>query len=614
MMACLWVTAAAFGCVKTGVNRCCWGLLAVSIATLSCSDAKRPPEKRSVLENPEYSAGTIVPNGSREPAALAPGVIASIYGRRLGPDQPCHGNADPAKRETPSILRPVQTIVETQVFPQRLCGVEVRVGNALAGLMYVSESQINFKLPQHVPASGVVAVQVSYREGIGPAVTLPLRATPGTSPSDQLAATMWSALQAVRWDSAYRAAKACSIVPPAPASGQSPLQGYSHYCAVEKAGTIAESFYFPVDGEPPAIVLRRADFRLANSYPEMSVEVEQILTERLTRAYGKPASPELVYEIGAGGGRTPGKTWQAGDVTLFLHQNRNHAAPAGVREGVLLVAVQNELLRQRERSFAVKEALGTPPVLASELGPIYLPPSKYPTTEEGRQKAANDTFRSLQAVLRQSKQGDPARGAALLFAADDLTVRLGGLLVKKEAEAPESDRIRRQLAASGIRYTGMGHYSGMLEYDRGLLRRAAKEFPETPWGQRAFLQLQRLSCALPDYGCDGLNCFLAVIERGEKALLQHQNSEFQAQQTYHLALANETWWSLSQAGPEDSTAEGAKVTKATGERARKTAIQLYEKLIQLAPESPESEAGRLALPRLKLALDTGQRTFFCFSC
>jgi hypothetical protein len=237
-------------------------------------------------------------------------------------------------------------------------------------------------------------------------------------------------------------------------------------------------------------------------------------------------------------------------------------------------------------------------------------------------KQERETSATLFRLLRARNQGERARQAAALVAADDLVVRLGSLLVVRSilsgsevlAEAPGADTARRQLALYGVKYTGMGHYSGDLEYDRSLLRRAWKEFPETEWGQRAYLMLQSLSCSVPNSGCQGPNCFRAVIRQADMFLLKYPESRFRKEQTYHLALAYETWWSLSQAQRGDPSAEGAHADKTSGEAARKRSIELYEELISIAPESPEARAGQLQLPRLKLGLDTGERTFFCFSC
>ncbi|MGH9632951.1 MAG: hypothetical protein ACRD7E_32005 [Bryobacteraceae bacterium] len=372
----------------------------------------------------------------------------------------------------------------------------------------------------------------------------------------------------------------------------------------------------------------------------MSAEVEQLLIERLTRAYGTGQVPDNLYEIGASRPE-PGLSWQAGEATIFLHRNRNYVAPIGVREGVSLIAVRREVLEERTLSRSLEEAFRFSTTLSHgvmagdlvrDLGALYLPPEERPASEPERVEAERATRAALLRLLRQTDQrptdqrqtdpGERGRRSAMLVAADDLTVRLGGLLIARTvrnggeiiAEAPGSGRVRAQLASYGVRYSGVGHYSGELEYDRSLLRRAWNEFPDTPWGQRAFLMRQRLSCSIPDFGCQGPNRFRTVIEKGERFLREYPDTSLRKEQVYHLALANETWWSLSQAEPGDLSAQGAEVDKVSGERARKRAIELYEELQRIAPGSPEARAGQLALPRLKLGLGTGERTFFCFSC
>ena len=80
------------------------------------------------------------------------------------------------------------------------------------------------------------------------------------------------------------------------------------------------------------------------------------------------------------------------------------------------------------------------------------------------------------------------------------------------AEASNAAAVRQQLAPYGVRYTGIGHYSGDSEYDRSLLRRTWSEFPETVWGQRAFLTLQVLVCTdAAQFRCAGPNCFRRII-------------------------------------------------------------------------------------------------------
>jgi hypothetical protein len=180
--------------------------------------------------------------------------------------------------------------------------------------------------------------------------------------------------------------------------------------------------------------------------------------------------------------------------------------------------------------------------------------------------------------------------------------------------APESDRTRRELAAQGIVYGAVGHYSGDLENDHALLEQASARYGATEWGQRAWLELLRQACATPRAHCDVPNCFLTVIAQGSRMLAEFPKTVLRRQILYALAQAQETAWSLSLAQPGDITATGSQVTPASGEQARLQAIDHYQALRREFPGTPEAEDAEWALPRLKLRLDTGSRAYFCFHC
>jgi len=163
-----------------------------------------PDPRGFEIAPPGYSARTILPSGARAPGPLAPGMLAEIYGERLGPETACSGSADPRQRESPSPLRPNQTLIETQVFPKRLCGAEVRAGGIAVGLLYVHARQINFKVPQELPVEGATEVRVTYKGRSGPVVRMNLARTRNTASAQQLAETIWSGLQRVKWETAYR--------------------------------------------------------------------------------------------------------------------------------------------------------------------------------------------------------------------------------------------------------------------------------------------------------------------------------------------------------------------------------------------------------------------------
>jgi len=459
---------------------------------------------------------------------------------------------------------------------------------------------------------------------------------PPQGAANLLASRIQAGLARVRWDTAYQNGHEPSGAACQPVTVHKDLRGglydYAEHCSASLAGVVVEFFYYPTDGERPAIVLRRTDFRLTDPDPALNASVEQLLKDGLTRRYGVGAVPDGLFEIGVQK-PNPGLSWRVGGVTIFLHRNRDYVKPGGIRTGVQLIAVRREVLELRAEEQNVAAALGSStalsrPVLTADLkkdlGDLYLPPrAAQPATEAERSRAERVTRVALLRLLAHTCEGDRNHRAAVLFAADDLTVRLGSLLISRSiqngaeilVEAPNGANVRRQLAHYGIAFTGPGHYSGDLEYDRRLLERAWKEFPDTSWGQHAFLMTQRLSCTgEARFGCPGPNCFREVARQGEEFLRDYPETSLRKEQMYHLALAYETWWSLSKAAPDDPTAADASVGKTDAEAARKRALGLYEELERIAPESAEARAGRLRMTRLKLGLDTGERSFFCFSC
>ncbi|MBK9171253.1 MAG: hypothetical protein IPM24_27885 [Bryobacterales bacterium] len=155
-------------------------------ACAACTPQPAPPPARIAL-TPSYSAGTILPDGSREPAPVAPGLILSIYGTNLGPAVACGGDPHPTALQQPNPMRPDQAAVELRVFPTRLCETEVRVGGISAGLLYVHSGQINFQAPQATLTSGTTTVQVIHAGTPGPLVTLDASPAPVLGSASALA-------------------------------------------------------------------------------------------------------------------------------------------------------------------------------------------------------------------------------------------------------------------------------------------------------------------------------------------------------------------------------------------------------------------------------------------
>lgn len=93
---------------------------------------------------PEFTAAGLA-RGTQRARMVVPGTNLTIYGRNLAPPP---GQCRAAY--------PVST------YPRELCGTKVLLGDAPAELLYVSDTQINFKVPQDAPQSGTVDIRVVY--------------------------------------------------------------------------------------------------------------------------------------------------------------------------------------------------------------------------------------------------------------------------------------------------------------------------------------------------------------------------------------------------------------------------------------------------------------------
>lgn len=115
-------------------------------------------------EAPAFSSAGIV-RGDRTVEILVPGAGMSIYGRHLGPSEGCAGRAVPDQSETLNPRAPLRAFADLSVYPTQLCGVQVLMGDEPTGLLYVSESQINFKIPQRSPEDGTIGLRIVYNGG-----------------------------------------------------------------------------------------------------------------------------------------------------------------------------------------------------------------------------------------------------------------------------------------------------------------------------------------------------------------------------------------------------------------------------------------------------------------
>src|SRR5579863_576527 len=127
---------------------------------------------------PSFEPGRVQLANSDRAVPLAPGLLISIYGSYLGPLGSCIGSADTPHRETASPLLQNQAFVNTLIYPKELCDTRVLVAGVPAGLLYVQDRQINFKVPLETPLQGTAEVLVIRQGMSSKPVTLPLGLDP----------------------------------------------------------------------------------------------------------------------------------------------------------------------------------------------------------------------------------------------------------------------------------------------------------------------------------------------------------------------------------------------------------------------------------------------------
>jgi hypothetical protein len=147
-------------------------------------------------------------------------------------------------------------------------------------------------------------------------------------------------------------------------------------------------------------------------------------------------------------------------------------------------------------------------------------------------------------------------------------------------------------------------------YDHALARQVYRDYPGTPAGEWAFLTLEKLGWNT-SVGCLGDPATLrSVIAESGRFFERHRYSPYRLEFLFDLAQAHETWWSLSQARPDDEYAVAANYT-AGAEAARLRAIELYRQIVREAPKSDFAAYAMPTLARLQSKLDTSQRQYYC---
>ena len=396
------------------------------------------------------------------------------------------------------------------------------------------------------------------------------------------------------WNSPWRGEKSCRRFSGS-VEGQplSAVGEWSWHCDSTSAEISTESYYYALTGAP---VLLRTDIGLSRAVREASAAVRALIEAKLTARFGQPVPEAPLYPISPAGG-VRALQWHAKQADLLLFDGPFYLSPLGPQNGVRLIAVARPLADAIEDDARLRDLFdfgldsSVQERLARELGPIYAPTAA--------------TAEKVVRLLTSRK-----RDAAALLGADEMVFQVSAAL--DEAKAVP---VRRELEKYGIRLGPMRKDG--IEYDHDLLQEAWRRYPNTEWGQYAFLLLQQFGW---DPSFDGYSCpanpdsFREVIAHGEAFLAGHPQSSVRLQVLLAVATGYETWWSVSLAPSSDEN-YGAYPRRPENTRLKDTArLQAIARYEQIQREDPGSVAALFAarhLPRLRLSFDTGFRHWFC---
>jgi hypothetical protein len=445
--------------------------------------------------------------------------------------------------------------------------------------------------------------------------------------SDAPVEDVWRALREAPWGVTYdawtRSGPAASCERYRSTGGWSAAdEEWAYRCRSDDVGTIREWFFYVFPGETPAPRLEQFRARIlapvgppSTSHAAGLDERHRALAERISERYGNTERPAklIVQEFGSASWREI-RRWRTDVLEILLYV----AEPRSGHPYVGLLARQRPLLTaltEEEREGAARRTPDWQDQLETRLAMVLGEELRAPYPDygaliarlrEGRGDPATQSkaYGLVLDLLKAAATRD-ARRPVLLLAADSLAGQLG----TDDARSPEWAARRRTLSPHGLAW----QWSQLGEtwvYGHGLLWRIWQEYPLDPWGERAFVRLLGLGWDTSVACRKGSDQFRAVIRQGEAFRARRPTSPARADVEFLVAQSYETWWSLSQASPEDEYAQPRRYQDGAL-TARQKAIALYNDVLKLIPDSPEASYARRVLPRLTLGFATNQRRFFC---
>jgi len=110
---------------------------------------------------PEFSPHQVGAASGYGNGWLWPEQVYSIYGKNLGPEEPCVRDANGFRPQGPNSAEAYEALWES--LPRELCGVSVVIDEEPVPLIYVQARQVNFLTPRGRPTQNKVSLRLIYR-------------------------------------------------------------------------------------------------------------------------------------------------------------------------------------------------------------------------------------------------------------------------------------------------------------------------------------------------------------------------------------------------------------------------------------------------------------------
>jgi hypothetical protein len=243
----------------------------------------------------------------------------------------------------------------------------------------------------------------------------------------------------------------------------------------------------------------------------------------------------------------------------------------------------------------------------SELAPAF--PELQTVLNDGEYPSSEPRYQRVVLQLLEAAKNVPAdRRPLVLFAADLVAQKIWCAIENKaECEQLRLDFARYQLTLT------RAELGGVFVYPQDLLWRIWKEYPETEWGERAFVLLLDRGWDTSGICEKGEDQTREVIRQGESFVQQRPSSPYRGVVTMLVAEAYASRWSLSNepAGSDMSAYVDPKQFQEGAEAARIKAIGYFEEVAQLAPGTSFSRYALEVLPPLRDRQILDNYRFYC---